>query len=110
MPTMLIQPGEPCKLFDADAVAAPVNSATFAMPTTLAKVLIWVYKFASAPGSCDIQLQISEDGVFWSTLDTGTATTGENRTTAVTAANFIRARKNAQSGGGALTVEVTMSY
>lgn len=110
MPTELIQPGERVKLFDANAAGAPVNSAAFAMPTTYAKVLAWTTSFASAPSACSITLEISNDGVVWNTFDTSTATAGETRTTAQTAAAFIRARKATQTGGGALTVTVVLSY
>lgn len=110
MPTFLVQPGEPFKLFNADSAAAPVNSATAALPTTLAKIITWVYKFATAPSAATIKLQMSEDGTIWNDLDSGTLTTGETKTTNPTNANFIRARKDVQTGGGALTVEITAGY
>lgn len=110
MPTELIQPGEPVKLFDANAVAAPVNGAEFALPTTFAKYLSWTTFFASAPTAVSVTLEISNDKVVWNTLDTTTALGGETRTISPTAAAFIRARKASQPDGGALTVTLVMSY
>lgn len=110
MPVELLQPGEQAKLFDANVAAAPVNSPQFALPTTLAKVISWTYAFASAPSAATIKLQHSNDGVVWSDLDSGTNTAGETRTTPVTDAAFVRARKEVQTGGGALTVTITFGY
>ncbi len=105
-----LQPGEPVLLFDADAAAAPVSSSSYAMATDHTKHLSWIYSFASAPSSCSVKLQVSDDGTLWTDLDAGTATTGETRLSNATAARFVRAQKAAQSGGGALTVQVVMSF
>lgn len=110
MPTELIQPGGQVKLFDANAVAAPVNSAEFALPTTFAKYLSWTTNFASAPTAVSVTLEISNDKLVWNTLDTTAALGGETRTIGPTAAAFIRARKVSQTGGGALTLTLIMSY
>jgi hypothetical protein len=110
MSTELIQPGEQVVLVNADAQAAPVNLAEFAMPTSFAKVIAWTTKFASAPSGVSIALQISNDKVVWNDFDTSTATAGETRTTNPTAAAFIRVRKASQTGGGALTVTAVLSY
>jgi hypothetical protein len=105
-----LQPGEPIKLFDDDATAPVANSPAYAMPTDHVRFLSWIYSFATAPSSCSIKLQVSDDGSLWTDLDAGTATTGETRLTVETAARFVRAQKAAQSGGGNLTVQVTMSF
>jgi len=106
-----IYPGDPVKLFDANAVAAPVASEKYALgPAEVAKVITWTYSFASAPSGVSIQLQHSIDGVIWNNLDAGTATAGETRTTVATAARFIRANKASQTGGGALTVNVMTAF
>lgn len=105
-----LQPGEPVLLFDADAGAAPVNSVAYAMATDHVKYLSWKYSFASAPSACSIKLQISDDGTLWTDLDAGTANAGETRLSNPSAARFVRAQKTSQTGGGALTVQVTMSY
>jgi hypothetical protein len=110
MPTELIQPGEPVKLFDANAVAAPVNSATYALPTSLAKVISWSCAYASAPSATNIKLQVSNDGTVWTDLDSSTVTAGEVKTTNPTNAIFLRARKESQTGGGALTLLVVIGF
>jgi hypothetical protein len=97
------------KLFDEDSAAAPVNSTAFAIQSgDKAKVITWRTSFASAPSACSIKLQQSLNGVDFSDLDTSTATAGETRTTGVTATMFLRARKESQTGGGALTLEVNV--
>lgn len=101
--------GVPTKLFDADAAAAPVNTPSYALPSAdKAKVITWSTYFASAPTSPSIKLQISMDETVWSDLDTSTVTTGEVKTATVMNARFIRARKEAQTGGGALTVIINV--
>lgn len=110
MPTFLLQPGEPFKLFDNEAGAAPLNGVAVAVPTTLAKVLTWTYSFASAPSAVSIKVQHSVDGVIFTDLDTGTATGGETRTTAVNDAVFIRGRRESQTGGGNVTLSIVFGY
>ena len=105
-----LQPGEPVNLFENDGTAAVANSPAYAMAQDHSKFLSWIYSFASAPSSCSIKLQVSDDGSLWTDLDAGTATAGETRLTLQTAAKFVRAQKAAQSGGGNLTVTVTMSF
>lgn len=110
MTVALLQPGEPFKLMDADAGAAPVNGPTCAMPGTYAKVITWGTSFAAAPASATVKIQISMDGAVWNDLDSSTAVGGETKTTNPTSAAFVRARKDAQTGGGALTVTAQISY
>jgi len=112
MPTQLLQPGEITKLFDANPLGSPpVNSAVFALPTTLAKVITWTYWFSAAPSAASIKLQVSNNvNGPWTDLDPGILTTGETRTSPVTDAAFLRAQKTSQTGAGDLTVEVTFGY
>lgn len=109
MAVELISMGVPTKLFDADAAAAPVNGVAYALQDgDKAKVVTWRTFFASAPSACSIKVQQSLNGTDWSDLDTSTATAGETRTTVATATLFLRARKESQTGGGALTVEINV--
>lgn len=106
----MIHTGEPFKIFDADAAAAPVNSAGYAIASPdQAKMIGWQTAFASAPSACTIRIQHSINGVDWVTIDESTATGGEIKTTAITPALFIRAVKQAQTGGGALTLTVIIA-
>lgn len=109
--TVALSRGVPEKLFDANAAAAPVNSSDFALPPGKApKYLSWTTFFASAPASCTIKLQVTNDIVNgpWSDLDSSTATAGETKNVGPIGAAFIRGVKSAQSGGGALTLTVTV--
>lgn len=109
MPTYSLSAGVPEKLFDANSVAAPVNSDIFAIPGKAAKIISWSTSFASAPSAVSIKIQVANDVAGpWLDLDTGTATAGETRNTAATSAPFVRARKETQTGGGALTVTVNV--
>jgi len=110
MPTELIQPGEQVKLFDANSVAAPVNSAEFALPTAFAKYFSWTTRFASVPSAVDIDIEVSTDKVNWQVVGNSTSTAGETGTIGPTAAGFIRARKVSQTGAGAITLTLIMSY
>lgn len=109
MPTFSLSAGVPEKLFDANAVAAPVNSEVFALVGKSAKMFAWMTEFASAPSAVSVKIQVSNNAAGpWFDLDTSTATAGEMKNTGVTSASFVRARKESQTGGGALTVTVTV--
>lgn len=106
----MITPGVPVKLFDDDSGSVPKNSTVYALPLAMAKLITWQYTFASAPSAVSLALQMSNDNSVWTDLDTGTATAGETKNAAVTAAAFIRARIVSQTGGGNQTVTVILGY
>lgn len=79
-------------------------SALFALPTR-ACILAWQTSFDTAPGAIDIDIDVSLDGVVWTTLDTSTDTAGEVRTIAdPTAALFLRAIVNTNTGSVDVTI------
>lgn len=90
-------------LFDA-AAASIANSISYGLPVR-ATIVTWQTSFGSAPASCTILLQGSNDNVTWNTIDTSTAVGGEIRTI-TTAVTFVRARINAISGGAEVTVSL----
>lgn len=99
----LLHIGNAKKLFDAVA-SGTANSTVYALPVR-GTLITWQTSFGSAPASITLQLQTSLDNLSWSTVDTSTSTTGEDRTIN-TAALFVRARINAISGGSGITVQV----
>lgn len=101
--TTLIQKSIAQKLLDA--VAASVgNGVAFALPT-IATELTWQTSFGTAPDSITLQLQSSNDGITWSTIDSSTSVTSVSRSI-VSSGIFIRARINAIVGGTTVTVNL----
>lgn len=105
MPTA-VQNAVPLNLLDNVAIGVQ-NGATFALPVKLGG-LSWQTTFGSAPGGITVNLQMSNDGVNWQTIDTSTATAGELRQIPSVVALFIRATISASAGG--TTVTVTLVY
>lgn len=104
-----VDPAVPFKLFDNEATAAPFNGTAVAIPRAVI-ALTWLIRFASAPSAVSIKLQVSNDNTNWFDLDTSSATAGEARTYSNPVNyQFIRARRESQTGGGNVTVEVTIS-
>jgi hypothetical protein len=100
--------GDTFKLMDENAVAAPNNGTTYALPSPEnGKLIGWSTAFKdTAPDACTVKLQHSLDGDNWEDLDESTATAGETRICVLTPAKFVRAVKSAQTNGGALTVRM----
>ena len=99
---------------DSLLIAVPLNlldarigtgvSDTIALPTRLA-LLTWQTSFDVAPAVIDIDIDISLDGVIWTTIDTSTNVSGEVRTiTNPSAAVFIRANVNTNTGNRQVTL------
>ncbi len=106
----LLSLGVTKKLFDADAVAAPVNGTAYCLPAPpSSKTIRWTTKFASAPSAVSVKLQGSLDNSVWFDLDSSTSTAGESKSVTDIACVFIRAQKASQTDGGALTVEIIIS-
>jgi len=89
-----------------DAVTGTGASSTFALPTR-ACILAWQTSFDTAPSGVSITIDVSLDGLVWTTIDTSTATGGEVRTIATpTAALFIRANVGTNTGNKHVTVVI----
>ncbi len=99
----LIQNATATNLLDGVAHAAPTTGSTFALPVK-AGVASWQTVFGSAPGAATINLQVSNDGTNWTTIDTSTSTAGETRQIAAPTALFVRATISAAAGGSTTTV------
>ena len=79
-------------------------SATFGLPTRLT-LLSYQTSFNVAPAVIDIDIDISIDGINWTTIDTTTAVGGEVRTiTNPTAALFVRANVITNTGNRQVTL------
>lgn len=102
MPTTGIQNALPANILDAVAVGV-LNGSTFALPVKPG-MLTWQTVFGSAPGSITVNLQMSNDGVNWTTMDTSTNVNGELRLLPSVAAIFVRAAIAAVVGGTTATV------
>lgn len=86
------------------AVTATGRSSTYALPPQLVSI-VWQTSYNSAPSGTSVTLDVSLDGVNWTTIDTSTNTSGEVRTvTNSTAAPFISVNFGTNTGGKALTV------
>lgn len=92
------------KLTLIDAVTGTGASATFALPTRVVE-LAWQTSFDVNPAAIDIDIDVSLDGISWTTIDTSTVVGGETRVIASsTAAIFIRAIVNTNTGDREVTV------
>jgi hypothetical protein len=72
-----LQPGLPLTV--VDAITTTGAKDVFALPAR-ACLLAWQTSFNIAPGTFNATLQVSIDGVSFTTLDTSTAVGGETRT------------------------------
>src|SRR5215510_2819271 len=87
-----------------DAVAIGVqNGSSFALPVKPGS-LSWQTVYGTAPGSITVNLQGSNDGVNFFTLDTSTNVNGEVRIISSMSTLFIRATISASAGGTTVTV------
>ena len=86
------------------AVGNGVNGAAFAL-NPLALLISWQVLFGTPPGTVTINLQASNDGVNFATIDTTTATVNSIRITTVSA-KFIRINMSAVTGGDTFSVIV----
>lgn len=102
----------PYNIFELDNQAAPIDSAVVALPvhnSNFSSEFSWTTEFSSAPASCNIKIQgANAVGGPWTDIDSSSSVSGETRASNVSAYTFLKAIKSAQSGGGALTVIVTM--
>jgi hypothetical protein len=85
----LIGPSQVVYSFNNTDSAIFTLGTTFILPTRAIQVT-WQISYESAPSNTNIVLQVSLDGLNWSTIDETTATGGEIRTIR-TSAIFIRA-------------------
>lgn len=97
-----VQNAVPLNLLDNVAIGVQ-NGATFALPVKLGG-LSWQTVYGTVPTSLTVNLQISNDGVNFQTIDTSTNTAGELRTVPSVTALFIRATISANVGGTTVTV------
>lgn len=87
-----------------NAITGTGASDTFALPSRLV-ALAWQTSFDVAPAAVSITIQVSLDGLSWTTIDTSTAVGGETRTIASsTAARFVRANVGTNTGNRAVTL------
>lgn len=104
MPNVALNPGVPVVILNA--ITATGAGSTFALPAR-ACVLAWQLSYDVNPSVIDIDLEISMDGVSWTVLDTSTQVTGEFRDIDhLTAAVFVRAIVNTNTGSRAATVQL----
>jgi hypothetical protein len=103
--TTSIPTGVVTNLIPALTAVGSVTGSTFAMPAAPCMVT-WQIILDTAPASCTIQLQASNDGSTWATVDTSTSTTSGRINTNYVAAPFIRARMTANSGGTTFSVTI----
>lgn len=66
----------------------------------------WQVSYASAPGSVQVDLQASDDGVNFFSVDTSTNVNGEIRTI-VSGSHFLQVKIIAKSGGGNTTATIS---
>lgn len=105
MPIPLLLIGVLQNLLDGVAIGAQ-NGATYALPARTV-IVAWQTSYTGGPSAVNVILQVSLDGVVWTTYDTSTSTAGETRTiTTPTAAKFIRAVIVSNTGGTLATVNI----
>lgn len=79
------------------------NGATFALPVKPG-AFTWQTVFGSVPGSVTVNIQVSIDGINFTTVDTSTQVNGEVRQIPALTAPFVRATISASAGGTTATV------
>ena len=115
-PPLSVFPGDVVNPFSAETPSAPQASQQFALAVTGGgcgaggRVLAWQTSFASAPTAVSVQLQSSDvdSDASYQTLDSSTATAGERRQVANVQAKFLRVKLVSQTGGGAVTVSLSV--
>lgn len=100
-----LQIGVPETVYAAASTTGTTSQA-YAMPARLCN-LTWQYFFTTNPTAITFNVQASNDGVNFSTVDSTTITTGQVRTITGLAANFIRINQGAITGGALQSVIVT---
>ena len=115
-PPFAVSPGDVVNPFSAESPAPPQSSQQFALAPTVGatgpggRVVAWQTSFASAPSAVSVQLQSSDvdSDASYQSLDSSTATAGERRQVANVQAKFLRAKLVSQTGGGAITVSLSV--
>jgi hypothetical protein len=97
-----LQLGQTVTVYSA-ASTTGTTSGVYAMPARLCN-LTWQYFFTTNPSAITWNVQASNDGVNFATVDSTTITTGQVRTITGLAANFIRINQGAITGGGGQSV------
>ena len=92
-------------IYSASATTS-TTSTTYAMPARLCN-LAWQYFFTTNPSAVVMNVQASNDGVNFVTVDSTTITTGQLRVITGLAANFIRINQGSITGGALQSVIVT---
>jgi len=90
------------------AVGAGVNGSAFAMPVP-ACMIAWQVFYGTPPGSNTINLQASNDGITWSTIDNTASVASGNLRITQSSARFIRINMSAVAGGDTFRVLVSAS-
>lgn len=102
--TISLPLGVPVALLTAATAVTP--GVAYALPARAA-ILAWQTSYNVNPSAITVLLQVSIDGVVWTTLDTSTAVAGETRTiTTPTAALFVRANPTANVDPKQVTVTI----
>ena len=115
-PPFSVFAGDVVNPFNGEAPAAPQASQQFALAPTGGgtgpggRVVAWQTSFASAPTAVSLQLQSADvdADASYQTLDSSTATAGERRQVANVQAKFLRVKLVSQTGGGAVTVSLSV--
>ena len=104
MPT-LIPVSVATEIFNA-AVGVGVNGTAFAMPAR-ASLVAWQIFFGTPPASITVNLQASNDGVTFTTIDTTVSIVNGSMRFTFSSARFVRVNVSAVSGGDTLSVLVS---
>jgi hypothetical protein len=97
----LLQIGLPRSVLDAIAIA-PLDGTTFALPANATQVE-WQTTFTGSPGAISISVQISINGVSFTSVVTSTDTAGTEGNF-LTSAQFVRGKINSATGGTTATL------
>jgi len=113
-PPYAISPGDVALAFNSESPAAGQASQQFALPSYAGfpqngRTIVWQTSYASAPSAVNVALQgaLADSDAQYSTLDTSTATAGEQRPALPNVrANFLRAKVVSITGGAGVTVQL----
>lgn len=101
MPTPVLQIGVPETVLSLASTATTV-SITYALPPRSVD-LSWQYFFTTNPTALTLNLQVSNDGTNWFSIDSTTVTTGNMRIVTGLVASFVRANQGAITAGAQMT-------
>ena len=104
---LVIFGGVTVKAFDAESPANGQASERYALQPNIDEIHVSIY-FASAPSASDYIIEVADEDVEarYQQIAQSTDVNGE-QFSLTTAANFIRAKKTSQTGGGAVTISFT---